>query len=257
MLGYTGTFNGKPVSVQSTGMGCPSAAIVIEELHMLGVKRILGIGTCGGLQPDLKLGDLIVAVSAVPQDATAVHYLAGESHTPTADWGSCTAPFTRRRARQARARRSDRLERHLLRPRQGAGPALVRPRHPRRRDGSRRALHARGAARLQGGLPPHGQRRRGRRRVRAHLGRGDEGGRRPDDRGSRSARSPPGANIFLVSGLGRLHQAGLARDRPPRGRSGSGGRDALQRGPGRDRPRRRARGGWERSAWWSSAGTEP
>jgi purine-nucleoside phosphorylase len=86
MLGYTGTFNGKPVSVQSTGMGCPSAAIVIEELHMLGVKRILRIGTCGGLQPDLKLGDLIVAVSAVPQDATAIHYLAGESHTPTADW---------------------------------------------------------------------------------------------------------------------------------------------------------------------------
>jgi 5'-methylthioadenosine phosphorylase/purine-nucleoside phosphorylase len=86
MLGYTGTFNGKPVSVQATGMGCPSAAIVIEELHMLGVKRILRIGTCGGLQPDLKLGDLIVAVSAVPQDATAIHYLAGESHTPTADW---------------------------------------------------------------------------------------------------------------------------------------------------------------------------
>ena len=53
---------------------------------MLGVKRILRIGTCGGLQPDLKLGDLIVAVSAVPQDATAIHYLVGESHTPTADW---------------------------------------------------------------------------------------------------------------------------------------------------------------------------
>src|SRR5215510_4840232 len=86
MLGYTGTFNGKPVSVQATGMGCPSAAIVIEELVMLGVKRILRIGTCGGLQPDLKLGDLIVAISAIPQDSTAVHYLAGEAHTPTADW---------------------------------------------------------------------------------------------------------------------------------------------------------------------------
>ena len=86
MLGYTGTFNGKPVSVQSTGMGCPSAAIVIEELVMLGVKRILRIGTCGGLQPDLKLGDLIVAVSAIAQDSTALPYLAGEAHTPTADW---------------------------------------------------------------------------------------------------------------------------------------------------------------------------
>ena len=86
MLGYTGTFNGKPVSVQSTGMGCPSAAIVIEELVMLGVKRMLRIGTCGGLQADLKLGDLIVAISAVPADSTALH-ITGEIHAPTADWG--------------------------------------------------------------------------------------------------------------------------------------------------------------------------
>jgi 5'-methylthioadenosine phosphorylase/purine-nucleoside phosphorylase len=86
MLGYTGTFNGKPVSVQATGMGCPSAAIVIEELSQLGVKRLLRIGTCGGLQADLKLGDLVVALSAVPADSTAIHYVGGEPHAPTADW---------------------------------------------------------------------------------------------------------------------------------------------------------------------------
>ena len=86
MLGYTGTFNGRPVSVQSTGMGCPSAAIVIEELVQLGVKRLLRVGTCGGLQPDLELGDLIVAVSAVPADRTAIHLVGGEPHAPTADW---------------------------------------------------------------------------------------------------------------------------------------------------------------------------
>jgi 5'-methylthioadenosine phosphorylase/purine-nucleoside phosphorylase len=85
MLGYTGTFHGKPVSVQSSGMGCPSAGIVIEELVMLGVKRILRVGTCGGLQADMKLGDLIVALTAVPADATARH-LIGEPHVPTADW---------------------------------------------------------------------------------------------------------------------------------------------------------------------------
>jgi DeoD family purine-nucleoside phosphorylase len=85
MLGYTGTYNGRPVSVQSTGMGCPSAGIVIEELVQLGVKRLLRIGTCGGLQPDLQLGELIVAISAVPADATATH-LVGEPHAPTADW---------------------------------------------------------------------------------------------------------------------------------------------------------------------------
>ncbi len=86
MLGYTGEFEGKPVSVQATGMGCPSAAIVMEELIQLGVKRFLRVGTCGGLQPDLALGDLIVAVTAVPTDATAQHYVGNEPHCPTADW---------------------------------------------------------------------------------------------------------------------------------------------------------------------------
>jgi purine-nucleoside phosphorylase len=85
MLGYTGTFRGRPVSVQATGMGCPSAAIVIEELVQLGVKRLLRIGTCGGLQPDLQLGDLIVAISAIAADSTARH-LVREPHAPTADW---------------------------------------------------------------------------------------------------------------------------------------------------------------------------
>jgi len=86
MLGYTGEFDGRPVSVQATGMGCPSAAIVFEELLQLGVKRFLRVGTCGGLQPDLELGDLIVAVAAVAADSTAQHLVGGEPHTPTSDW---------------------------------------------------------------------------------------------------------------------------------------------------------------------------
>jgi DeoD family purine-nucleoside phosphorylase len=86
MLGYSGTFEGRPVSVQATGMGCPSAAIVAEELHQLGVKRMLRVGTCGGLQPDLQLGDLIVALSAIPADATARHLVGTDQHVPTASW---------------------------------------------------------------------------------------------------------------------------------------------------------------------------
>ena len=86
LLGYTGEYEGRPVSVQATGMGCPSAAIVMEELVQLGVKRFLRVGTCGRLQPDLQLGELIVALSAVPADATVSHYLGGEPHCPTADW---------------------------------------------------------------------------------------------------------------------------------------------------------------------------
>ena len=86
MLGYTGTWNGEPISVQATGMGCPSAAIVMEELVQLGVKRFIRVGTCGGLRLDLHIGDLVVALSAVPADATARHYVDDEPHAPTASW---------------------------------------------------------------------------------------------------------------------------------------------------------------------------
>jgi len=86
MLGFTGTYEGHPVSVQATGMGCPSAAIVIEELIQLGCDRLIRIGTCGGLQRDLELGDTIIALSAVPADATSRHYTGGEPHAPTADF---------------------------------------------------------------------------------------------------------------------------------------------------------------------------
>ena len=96
MLGYTGEFEGKPVSVQATGMGCPWAAIVIEELVQLGVKRLLRVGTCGGLQPDLKLGDLIVAVSAIPADRRPSTSAASRTCRPPTG-GSSTAPSIPRR----------------------------------------------------------------------------------------------------------------------------------------------------------------
>src|SRR5215468_7943364 len=73
LLGYTGTYKGKPVSVQGTGMGCPGATIVFEELVQLGCKKLIRVGTCGGLQPHHQLGDLIIALSAVPADSTAMH----------------------------------------------------------------------------------------------------------------------------------------------------------------------------------------
>jgi 5'-methylthioadenosine phosphorylase/purine-nucleoside phosphorylase len=85
LLGYTGTYRDHRVSVQASGMGCPSAAIVVEELAQLGVKRIVRVGTCGALQQDLQLGDLIVAISAVAADSTAQH-LVPEPHAPTASW---------------------------------------------------------------------------------------------------------------------------------------------------------------------------
>jgi DeoD family purine-nucleoside phosphorylase len=86
LLGYTGTYKGKSVSVQGTGMGCPGATIVFEELIQLGCKKLIRVGTCGGLQAHHALGDLIVALSAVPADSTAMHLVNGEPHCPTASW---------------------------------------------------------------------------------------------------------------------------------------------------------------------------
>lgn len=71
MLGYTGYFGGKRVSVQGTGIGIPSTAIYVNELiHDFGVERIIRIGTCGALQPQIPLDQLIVATSAHTDSAT-------------------------------------------------------------------------------------------------------------------------------------------------------------------------------------------
>ena len=86
MLGFTGSFEGQPISVQATGMGCPSAAIVYEELIMLGAKRLIRVGTAGALQPTMQMGDVVIAVSSTPQDRTALNYVGGDPHAPTADW---------------------------------------------------------------------------------------------------------------------------------------------------------------------------
>ena len=67
-------------------MGCPGATIVFEELIQLGCKKLIRVGTCGGLQAHHALGDLIVALSAVPADSTAMHLVADEPHCPTASW---------------------------------------------------------------------------------------------------------------------------------------------------------------------------
>ena len=86
MLGYTGTYEGTPVSVQSTGMGTPSISIVGEELLRLGAKQLIRVGTCGGIAPGLKTGDLVIASSAAPTDGATRTYLHGEAYAPTADF---------------------------------------------------------------------------------------------------------------------------------------------------------------------------
>jgi uridine phosphorylase len=72
LWGYTGTArDGRPLSVQSTGMGGPSAAIVCEELIALGARTLIRIGTCGTLDAGLALGDLVAVGRALALDGTS------------------------------------------------------------------------------------------------------------------------------------------------------------------------------------------
>jgi DeoD family purine-nucleoside phosphorylase len=86
MLGYTGTYKGRPVSVQTSGMGTPSMAIVVEELLRLGVRRLIRIGTCGGIGRGIRTGDIVVATAAAPVDGTTRTYLHGDPYAPAADF---------------------------------------------------------------------------------------------------------------------------------------------------------------------------
>ena len=72
LWGYTGAApDGKPLTIQSTGMGGPSAAIVVSELAELGARRLIRVGTCGALDSSLALGDMVIVSAAIPQDGTS------------------------------------------------------------------------------------------------------------------------------------------------------------------------------------------
>ncbi|HEY0633542.1 MAG TPA: hypothetical protein VGC98_15910 [Thermoleophilaceae bacterium] len=86
LWGYTGTApDGGLVTVQSTGMGGPSAAIVAEELIGLGARVLLRIGTCGALNDELTLGQLVAVADALAEDGTSRALGAGERAEPDAE----------------------------------------------------------------------------------------------------------------------------------------------------------------------------
>ena len=72
---WTGTLQGTVVSVTSTGIGGPSAAIAVEELSRLGVHTLLRVGTCGSMQHEVRKGDLVVATAAIRDEGTSRQYL--------------------------------------------------------------------------------------------------------------------------------------------------------------------------------------
>ncbi|WP_312832427.1 purine-nucleoside phosphorylase [Sedimentibacter saalensis] len=87
MFGYTGTYNGKKVSVMGTGMGCPSIGIYSYELiHMYGVKNLIRIGSCGAYDPNLELFDIVIAIGASTDSNYASQYNLPGTYSATASW---------------------------------------------------------------------------------------------------------------------------------------------------------------------------
>jgi len=73
-----GTYDGTSLSVCSTGVGCPSAAVAVEELANVGAEKLVRVGTTGGLQPDVRTGDVVVATASAKFDGTTKRYEAVE-----------------------------------------------------------------------------------------------------------------------------------------------------------------------------------
>lgn len=100
MLGFTGTWKGKPVSVMGSGMGAPSMGIYSFELfRFYDVERIVRIGTCGGLTPDIEVGDLVFAMTASTDSAWAAQYELPGTFSPAADYGMLESAVASARAR--------------------------------------------------------------------------------------------------------------------------------------------------------------
>jgi len=87
MYGYTGTYKGKKVSVQGSGMGVPSISIYVNELiNSYGVKNLIRVGTCGSLQEDVKIRDVILAMSASTDSSINRIRFNGQDYAPTASF---------------------------------------------------------------------------------------------------------------------------------------------------------------------------
>lgn len=87
MLGFTGTYKGERVSVQGTGMGVPSISIYVHELmESYGVKTLVRVGTCGAMHEDVKVRDVIIAMSATTDSSVNRLRFNGLDYAPTANF---------------------------------------------------------------------------------------------------------------------------------------------------------------------------
>lgn len=88
MLGFTGTFEGRRVSVQGSGMGMPSIAIYATELiGQYGAQRLIRVGSCGAMRSEVAVRDVVIAMSACTDSAMNRLRFEGLDYAPTADYG--------------------------------------------------------------------------------------------------------------------------------------------------------------------------
>ncbi|MFO7300737.1 MAG: purine-nucleoside phosphorylase, partial [Actinomycetes bacterium] len=87
MLGFTGTYQGVPVSVMGTGMGIPSASIYATELiNEYGVERLIRVGSCGGIPTSIKVRDIVIAIGACTDSGVNRVRYGGYDFAATADY---------------------------------------------------------------------------------------------------------------------------------------------------------------------------
>jgi len=100
MLGYTGTYKGKRVSVQGTGMGIPSASIYINELiQFYGCKTLIRVGTCGSMQEHVQLRDVVIAQAACTDSAINRIRFGGQDYAPIANFDLMRSAYQHATAR--------------------------------------------------------------------------------------------------------------------------------------------------------------
>lgn len=100
MYGFTGTWNGRPVSVQGSGMGQPSMAIYVNELFAsYDVQQIIRVGSCGGLTTDVAIRDVVLASGACTDSSMNRHRFLGLDYAPVADFGLLRAAYDAASAR--------------------------------------------------------------------------------------------------------------------------------------------------------------
>lgn len=96
MLGFTGTYQGKRISVQGTGMGVPSISIYVNELiQEYGVKNLIRVGTCGGMQEHVHVRDVILAQASCTDSSMNRHVFGGFDYSPIASFPLLKAAYER------------------------------------------------------------------------------------------------------------------------------------------------------------------